>query len=283
MKSETESSPTASRTLGRFLREQRAKLTPTPASEDRRRTPGLRREEVATRANVSVTWYTFLEQGRGGTPSNSVLERLARALELGVADRDILFLLAQNRTAPIAPQPRLVVPPTLQRVLDAMTTPAYVRTITWDMVAWNLATSLVLSDYSRFPVGERNLLKHLFALSDEYKHLPQWEEFAGFAVAAFKGDLARTRDCPDGMALAQELCTSNAEFRRMWNDGPVLSHWTGRKQFVHPVLGPLSLDYTSYSIDGTNGLSMVVFTPRTEEETAAIADLVRSQTRRSTD
>ena len=163
MKSETESSPTASRALGRFLREQRAKLAPTLTGKDRRRTPGLRREEVATRANVSMTWYTFLEQGRGGTPSNSVLERLARALELDVADREILFLLAQNRAAPIASEPRLVVPPTLQRVLDAMTTPAYVRTITWDMVAWNLATSLVLSDYSRFPVGERNLLKHLFS------------------------------------------------------------------------------------------------------------------------
>lgn len=279
MKSETEASPPASPALGRFLREQRAKLAPTLTTKDRRRTPGLRREEVATRANVSVTWYTFLEQGRGGTPSNSVLERLARALELGMADREILFLLAQNRTAPIALQSRLVVPQTLQRVLDAITTPAYVRTITWDMVAWNTATSLVLNDYSRYPVGERNVLKHLFALSEEYKHVPQWQEFAGFAVAAFKVDLARTRDCPEGVALAHELCTSNAEFRRMWNDGPVLSHWTGRKQFVHPVLGPLSLDYSSYSIDGTSGLSMVVFTPRTEEEAAAIADLVRSQIR----
>src|SRR4051812_47575240 len=88
-------------TLGEFLRDRRARLPPAPGAGSRRRTPGLRREEVATRAHVSVTWYTWLEQGRGGPPSDEVLERLASALALDRADREFMFLLAQQRPPPI--------------------------------------------------------------------------------------------------------------------------------------------------------------------------------------
>src|ERR1700722_15693951 len=125
--------------LGNFLRDRRSRLQPELDGDSRRRTPGLRREEVAARACVSITWYTWLEQGRGGPPSDEVLERLARALELDATGREILFLLGQQRPPPLSPSPPPAATPALQRVLDAFPNPAIVKTPTWDIVAWNEA------------------------------------------------------------------------------------------------------------------------------------------------
>src|SRR5579862_9824474 len=107
-------------TLGDFLRTRRKRLAPDPNDSSRRRTPGLRREEVAARAGVSVTWYTWLEQGRGGPPSDEVLEGLARALELDAAGREMMFLIAQQRPPPLKAAPPAKVTPAILRVLDAM-------------------------------------------------------------------------------------------------------------------------------------------------------------------
>lgn len=129
--------------LGSYLKDRRAKLDPAAFGlpTTRRRTPGLRREEVAQRAHVSATWYTWLEQGRGGAPSADVLDRLARALALKSVEREHLFLLAQGRPPEVrAPAPSAGVSPRLQRVLDSLeTSPALVKNATWDVVAWNSA------------------------------------------------------------------------------------------------------------------------------------------------
>src|SRR5882724_9185517 len=126
--------------LATFLRDRRAKLDPAALgfSLTRRRTPGLRREEVAQRANVSATWYTWLEQGRGGAPSADVLDRIARALMLTDVEREHLFLLALGRPPGGLHPAAEGVTPRLQRVLDALeVSPAYVKTGTWDIIAWN--------------------------------------------------------------------------------------------------------------------------------------------------
>lgn len=127
-------------TLGSFLRDRRARIDPASFgfAGGRRRTPGLRREEVAQRANISPTWYTWLEQGRGGAPSADVLNRLATGLMLTEPEREHLFIIGLGRP----PEPRYQhtdgVTPRLQRVLDAMpTSPAIIKTATWDVVAWN--------------------------------------------------------------------------------------------------------------------------------------------------
>src|SRR5690348_7589418 len=136
--------------LGTFLKDRRTRLDPVALGypSGRRRTPGLRREEVAQRAHVSATWYTFLEQGRGGPPSTEVLERIASALMLNNVEREHLFLLAQNRPPALRYQESDGVTPRLQRILDAMeSTPALVRTVTWDVIAWNRAAAKVLTDY----------------------------------------------------------------------------------------------------------------------------------------
>src|SRR5580698_1694371 len=128
--------------LGDFLRGRRAKLDPAAFGLPlaRRRTPGLRREEVAQRAHVSATWYTWLEQGRGGAPSADVLDRIARALMLTEVEREHMFLIALGRPPEIRYRATEGVTPRLQRVLDALElSPAYLRTSTWDIVAWNRA------------------------------------------------------------------------------------------------------------------------------------------------
>lgn len=264
----------AALTLGGFLRDRRARLTPEKGLV-RRRTPGLRREEVATRAGVSITWYTWLEQGRGGPPSDDVLERLARALELDGAGRELLFLLAQQRPPPIKPTPPPPVAASLQRVLDAMPrTPAYVKTPCWDIVAWNFAATAVLSDYAALPIGERNVLKRLFGPPKVRATLPDWEADARFAIAAFRVDSARAGDRPESAALAAELHATNEDFRRLWAENEVRSHGVGHKRIHHPVVGPLALEYSAFLVDGSEGLSMVVFTPVTPADANAIEQLL---------
>src|SRR6476619_6205952 len=140
--------------LGSYLRDRRTRLDPAALgfAAGRRRTPGLRREEVAQRANISPTWYTWLEQGRGGGPSADVLDRIARALMLTDTEREHLFLLGLGRPPEARYRKNEGVTPRLQRVLDALDpTPALIRTATWDVVAWNRASCVMLADYGAMP------------------------------------------------------------------------------------------------------------------------------------
>ncbi|WGS52605.1 helix-turn-helix transcriptional regulator [Paraburkholderia sp. D15] len=266
--------------LGRFLRDRRTRLQPGPDAPGRRRTPGLRREEVATRANVSVAWYTWLEQGRGGPPSNEVLERLARALELDAAGREMLFLLAQQRPPPLSPVATSSVTPALQRVLDGMPLhPAIIKTPTWDVVAWNAAAVAVLGDYAAVPARERNVLRRLFGDPAMRACQPHWQESARVAVAVFRFDIARGGGSVEALALAAELQESSEDFRLLWAENEVLNHWGGTKQMMHSVAGPLTLEYTGFPVAGAEGLSMVVFTPVSAGDVAAVESLVSRKAR----
>jgi transcriptional regulator with XRE-family HTH domain len=225
---------------------------------------------------VSVTWYTWLEQGRGGPPSDEVLERLARTLELDAADREVLFLLAQHRPPPLRPAPPPPVAPALQRVLDAMpANPALVKTPTWDIVAWNAAATAVLSDYAALPVGERNLLRRLFGKTVSRAARPDWEADARFVLAAFRVDAARAGHYPEAAALAAELQETSADFRRLWAENEMRRQGVGLKRLLHPLAGLLTLEYSTFSVDGEDGLSMIVFTPASPADAQAIASLLR--------
>ncbi|MCY1020075.1 helix-turn-helix transcriptional regulator [Pyxidicoccus sp. MSG2] len=265
--------------LGSFLRERRSRLQPEPGSERRRRTPGLRREEVATRAGVSVTWYTWLEQGRGGPPSEEVLERLARALELDPASRELLFLIAQQRPPPLVPAPLPAVPAALQRVLDGLpTSPAIVKTPTWDIVAWNKAATAVLTDYAALPVQERNVLRRLFGNPASRASLPDWEDNARFAVAVFRIDVARAGGSAEADALTAELQATSADFRRLWADTDVQSHGVGVKRIRHPRAGLLHLEYSAFAVDGAEGLTMIVFTPASAADVRSVEAVLAHDT-----
>src|SRR6201999_1939404 len=147
--------------LGSYLKDRRARLDPASFGfpPERRRTPGLRREEVAQRANISATWYTWLEQGRGGAPSADVLDRIARALMLTDVEREHLFLIGLGRPPEARYQKSEDVTPRLQHVLDALNpSPALIRTAIWDVVAWNRAATVMLMDYGSLPPEQRNIL-----------------------------------------------------------------------------------------------------------------------------
>jgi transcriptional regulator with XRE-family HTH domain len=271
----TNTLPGPTMTLGGFLRDRRARLAPAPGALGRRRTPGLRREEVATRAGVSVTWYTWLEQGRGGPPSDEVIERLALALELDSTGREVLFLLAQQRPPPVVAAPPPPVPPSLQRVLDAMpTTPAMVKTPCWDIVAWNAAAVAVLGDYAVLAPEDRNVLRILFSGRGFRAGSEDWETHARFAVAVFRFETARAGGSPEAVALAAELQATSPEFRRLWAENDVRSHWVGQKRLNHPRIGPLTLEYTTFAVDGAGGLSLIVMNPATAADVKAVERLM---------
>ncbi|MBP2199534.1 helix-turn-helix transcriptional regulator [Pantoea cypripedii] len=263
--------------LGNYLRERRQRLDAARLGYpmQRRRTPGLRREEVAIRACVSTTWYTWLEQGRGGAPSEVVLERLAQALELSAAERDHLFLLAQNRLPGVTWQAGVSVSPSLQRVLDSMpVTPALVKTAEWQVVAWNRAATKVFVDYAQLPPAQRNILLMIFRDEQMKKRLPEWESVARGLVANFRADVARTGASEHVRALVEELCAMSETFRRLWQSHEVSQHGEGIKQLWLPDEGVLELEYSTFAVEGKPGLSLVVFNPHREQDHACMTRLM---------
>lgn len=263
--------------LGNYLRERRQRLDATKLGYPllRRRTPGLRREEVAVRACVSTTWYTWLEQGRGGAPSEEVLERLAKALELSAAERDHLFLLAQNRLPGVTWQAGVDVSPSLQRVLDSMEhSPALVKTAEWQVVAWNRAATKVFVDYAELPPEQRNILLMMFRNEEMKKRLPDWQQVTRGMVANFRADVARTGASEHVRALVEELSAMSETFRQLWQSQEVSQHGEGIKQMWLPDEGVLELEYSTFAVEGKPGLSLVVFNPRQQQDRDCVARLM---------
>ncbi|MBU8894605.1 transcriptional regulator [Corallococcus sp. H22C18031201] len=262
----------ATTTLPTFLRDRRARVH--PATTARRRTAGLRREEVAARAGVSVTWYTWLEQGRGGVPSGDVLERLSLALELDDTNREMLFLLAHDRPPPRKPAAPGVVTPSLQCVLDNLSVPAFVKTPTFQIVAWNRVAVAVLGDYAAVPERDRNLLRRIFQPGSETK-VTHVDEVRRTCLASFRVDIARAGPSDEATALIDELMETSPDFRRLWAEGELRSHGGFQKRIVRPEVGEIVLDSSVFKLEGSDGLSMFVFSPANEASARAIATLMQ--------
>ena len=263
--------------LGSYLKDRRSRLNPAALGlpPTRRRTAGLRREEVAQRANISTTWYTWLEQGRGGAPSANVLDRITQALMLTEAEREHVFLLGLGRM----PDVRFRVPdgvtPRLQRVLDALgTSPAFIRTVTWDVVAWNKAATVVLTDYANLEPRERNILRLIFRNPGIRAAQPDWESVARYVVAVFRAETARGGASSEVAPLVEELSQLSPAFAAMWRDNDVRGHGEGVKQLNHPSLGLISLEYSAFAVDGRPDLSMVIYNPVSDFDADRIAALL---------
>jgi len=266
--------------LGTYLKDRRTRLDAAAFGfgGTRRRTPGLRREEVAQRANISPTWYTWLEQGRGGAPSADVLDRIAAALMLTDVEREHLFLIGLGRPPEVRYQASEGVSPRLQRVLDALeTSPAIIRTAIWDVVAWNRAARLVLTDYSKLPPERRNILRLIFSEPNIRAAQYDWNSVARFVVAAFRADAARAGAVSHVAEFVDELCRESSEFAKLWRDNDVRSHGEGVKHLRHPVLGPIAFEYSAFAVDGRPDLGMVVYNPATPEDAQRIRKVLAEQ------
>jgi transcriptional regulator with XRE-family HTH domain len=263
--------------LGNYLKDRRNRLDPAALGFPlkRRRTPGLRREEVAQRASVSATWYTWLEQGRGGAPSPDVLDRIAGALMLTEVEREHLFLLGLGRPPEVRYQAVEGVTPRLQRILDALQlSPALVKTSTWDVVAWNRAAAAVLTDYGSLAPAERNILRLMFLDPRVRAAQPDWKSVARFVVGAFRADVARAGASGSAQALVDELSRRSPEFVAMWRDNDVRSYGEGTKQLRHPRAGRIALEFSAFAVDGRPDLSMVVYNPATPADTGKVRKLL---------
>ncbi|MFA6154662.1 helix-turn-helix transcriptional regulator [Mesorhizobium sp.] len=275
----TNRTPTSSAgTLAAFLKDRRTRLDPASFGfSGRRRTPGLRREEVAQRANISPTWYTWLEQGRGGAPSADVLNRIAKGLLLTEPEREHLFMLGLGRPPELRYISAEGVSPRLQRLLDTLdASPALVKTATWDVVAWNDAARVVLTDYSTLPAGQRNILRFMFRSPVIRAKQHDWETLARFVVGTFRADAARAGAVSEVAQLVDELCSASPEFAALWKENDVLSHGDGTKRLKHPELGDIELEYSSFAVDGRPDLGLMVYNPVDSKVADRIRTLGRS-------
>lgn len=253
----------AAQTLGAFLKDRRQRLDAAGLGfGGRRRTPGLRREEVAQRAHISPTWYTWLEQGRGGAPSPRVHHSLAQALLLTAAERDHLFLLGLGH--PPKPDTGLQegISARLQRLLDSWPmTPATVATASWDIIGWNRAAQLALTDYAAMPASERNILRRIFLDPPTRAAQSDWEAVARFLVATFRAETTRAGETARAQALVKELSSASAEFTRMWRDNDVRTTGDGTKTIRHARVGEINFEFSSFAVDGRPDLKLMIYNP----------------------
>lgn len=263
--------------LGSFLRDRRSRLDAAAFgfSGGRRRTPGLRREEVAQRANISPTWYTWLEQGRGGAPSADVLNRIAVGLMLTEPEREHLFMLGLGRPPEAHYKGFDEITPRLQRVLDALpVSPAIIKTAIWDVVAWNAAAAMLLTDYGMLPREQRNILRLMFSNSRIKAAQEDWLSVARYVVGAFRADAARAGAGAEVAQLVEELSRISPEFEALWRDNDVARHADGLKRIRHPEHGLIELEFSAFAVDGRPDLGMIVYNPASPETAQRIQSLM---------
>ncbi|WP_371596310.1 helix-turn-helix transcriptional regulator [Streptomyces sp. NBC_00564] len=272
-----------------FLRTRRARVTPEQAGltphPGARRVPGLRREEVAQLAGVSVDYYVRLERGRTQGVSPAVLEAVARALQLDDTERAHLFDLARptetrvRRRRPLSPQR---VRPVLYRALDSLGAPAIVLGRRMDVLAANRLGYALFTDFQARPHRERNFARYVFL--DEAAHAlyaDYWETAAGDCVATLHLYVGRHPDDPQLTELIGELSVQSDVFRRMWADHDVLAHTIGTKRLHHPLVGDLTLDYVVLAVEGDLDQNLTVLTPEPASPSAEALDILASWTHTS--
>ncbi|MEU2022070.1 helix-turn-helix transcriptional regulator [Streptomyces sp. NPDC016469] len=265
--------------LGDFLRSRRARITPEDVglnSYGRRRVPGLRREEVAQLAGVSVDYYVRLEQGRGPSVSDAVLDAIARVLRLDETEHAYLRTVARPKSRKAANPSGRRLRPGLRLLLDLFDrAPAFVLGRRMDVLAWN-ALGDALSGFSRMPAAERNMPRQAFLDPGARELYPDWPAVAAETVAYLRLDAGLHPDDKELAALVGELSLRSEDFRRLWADHQVKAKTYGVKRMAHPVVGALTLPYETLAVPGEPDLSLVVYTPEPGSETAERIALLAS-------
>ncbi|MFF4270790.1 helix-turn-helix transcriptional regulator [Streptomyces sp. NPDC001536] len=257
--------------LGDFLRSRRARIRPGEVglpSYGRRRVPGLRREEVAQLAGVSVDYYVRLEQGRGPSVSDAVLDSIARVLRMDETEHAYLRAVARppKKTGPRGSAPR--VRPGVQLLLDSMErTPAFVLGPAMDALAWN-ALGDAVHGFGHLAPGRRNPVRQLFLDPAGRDLYSDWAAAASQCVANLRLSAGAHPDDPAVRDLVGELSLKSEEFRRLWADHQVKACMYGVKRLRHPVAGLLTMSYESLTLPETPDQTLVVYTPEPGSETA---------------
>lgn len=258
--------------LSEFLRLRRERLSPTdlglPAG-GRRRTPGLRREEVAALAGVGLAWYTWFEQGRNISVSATFLENLARVLKLDAAERRHLYLLAHQRPPAEAGRTWCTVPPQVRRLMDDLPArPAYILNLRWDVVVWNAAADRVFNFAAQAP-GRRNLLWMLFVDPAMRQVFVDWQAQAPAMLSTFRRDFASATGVPDIAELVDELQAVSPDFKTWWREHDVHGNCMGLRKLWIESLGELTFEHSTLSVDESRHLRLVVYAPAPDEPLAA--------------
>jgi transcriptional regulator with XRE-family HTH domain len=257
--------------LAEFLRSRRARLSPELVglpSGTRRRTPGLRRGEVAMLAGVSPEWYTWLEQGRDMNVSVQLLESLARVLRLDANERAHLFLLALRQPPPVETFSPPTISPTVHQFLNQLgTIPACVVDTRLNVVAWNKAHCVVFGYYATMSERERNLIWRLFTSPSRQRN-EEWEELARVYLAQFRAGYGRFINDPWWANQIAELNRISPEFRELWARHDVLNVSEGRKSMHHPLAGELTFDFLWFQTVDSRDLRLLIHTPRSNSGTA---------------
>jgi len=248
--------------LADFLRSRREALSPLdvglPAGK-RRRTPGLRREEVAALAGVGITWYTWLEQGRSIRVSASFLDNLSRVLKLDDIERRHLFLLAHQRPPAMAAQTGCQLSPMVRLLLDDLTQrPSYVLNLRWDVLGWNTAADSLFG-FALRPESERNMLWMLFADDQLNSKIVDWSAQAPQVLASFRRDFARAPEDEDMANLVAMLNEVSGDFKTLWLQHDVHGRCEGRRIFRTGESGEVAFDHTSFIVDEGKHLRLVFY------------------------
>jgi len=253
--------------LGRFLRTRRAGISPAEAgltvATGPRRTPGLRREELATLAGISNDYYTRLERGRETRPNPSVVNSLARALHLEEDEHEHLRGLAAlaARTAPEPPTvPSRTVRPGVKLLLESLRpNPAHVVSRTNDLLAANLGGLRLLAGIEEWPVRQRNIARYVFLHPSARTLFHDWATQVRGCVARLRALACTDPDAPDLTRLAGELLLKSPEFAKLWERYDIKGHAHGRKTFHHPEVGDLTLGYQTMELEGTPGHRLITY------------------------
>jgi transcriptional regulator with XRE-family HTH domain len=257
------------RALADFVRAHRMRLTPASvglAAGTRRRTPGLRREEVAQLSGISATWYTWIEQGREVSVSPTALARLCGTLHLSPAERAYLFELAGKRDPALpALAGAMDAPPALVAAVNAIAAPAYLLDRTWCARAWNDAAADLFVGWLDDEAEDRNILRYMFLNSRARKLVQGWEERARRLLAEFRLDQGRLLNDPDMNALIADLRRQSPFFAAAWDDHIVVGREGGLRTFSHPTRGLLYFEQVTFNLSSRPELKLVMLVARGAE------------------
>jgi transcriptional regulator with XRE-family HTH domain len=252
------------RALAQFVRAHRLRLTPAAAglpAGTRRRTPGLRREEVAQLAGISTTWYTWMEQARAVSVSPHALSRLAAALDLSPAERAYLFELADKRDPDLShPVGEMDAPPALVAAVNAVATPAYLLDRLWRARTWNPPAAALFTGWLDVdaPGNDRSLLRYMFLNQAARALVVDWEDRARRLLAEFRLEQGRHLDDPDTAALVADLQARSPLVRAAWDEQAVVGREGGLRTFAHPTMGRLAFEQVAFNLSSRPELKLVI-------------------------